>query len=968
MENYCKLFLFPILIFQILFGCAEPSGGSGGSASNNDSTSNNDSSEDSSKKLQAISQDIKIYLDEKAQIRLTVKTIYSQSKKYIITQNPKNGSLSGTAPNFRYKPHSGFVGKDQFLFRVTQRTWSSKERKYVTRESDSAVIKINVVPHDTAPVAQAIASGSHSITISWQKIHGATSYTIFRENSSVGTFQTVLKAGVTGSSFTDSGLSPTTEYHYQVRAMWHSLESKKSKTVSALTSQPLYKTISYNFDKGLPEHWIADSWWKSKSPKTGNSSIGFEGLNSGSTSMKTQSFQVPSYGAILSFWHRFKKPINYKIEWSYDGIHSWTSLHQKSYKSNKVVTDTLHRPVSSSYYGNTYYSSYTKIKNYDIPPGASDYTIKVSGNKSCTYGYRKIYVNNYSYEFGTTRIPTRHLWGINGQFKIKIYDYCSSSGGSYDLEIQYSGSEMKDDGPISNWEKISIPLDAAKGKTAWFRFSATNNYKDSIWNIDDLTITPNPVPTPKPKISTIDKHTLKVSWDSVSDGMLYDLYRSESEYGNYELIESSIKQTYFTDKNLKTNTKYFYKVRAGNSNTKSPLSSTVNAFTIPSPPSGSIANPLSFDSVLIFWNLVKGVGNYELYRSNSPNSGFQIISSNQKSLGFYDTTVKCETNYYYRIKSVHNGQKSEFSDFSEVLTPSTIPSKATSILGKLVNNGSEIKLSWGAADCAKNYNIYRSTNGSEYVLISNSKNLDFTDQNLEKGTSYTYMVSGVSAIGEGPKSTHSNSLLTAPKAPIIAPLPSWEADRIYLRWNKVDTATNYFIYRLNPQNGSYIAVGSTKQHATPTFAVLGLDSFTKYTFKVSAVNSGGEGLQSSSYNAITLPPPPKGIMVETISHSESIIQWDLLKGATSYNIYRLERLENNSNGTSQKLIKQNWKSTIFVDMTLEKGKVYFYRITANFLNTTKFNFKNGMWDGNGPSLVEGTYRKWIKSTNSFSGF
>ena len=68
MENYCKLFLFPILIFQILFGCAEPSGGSGGSSSGNYSSTsendskNNNSTEDSSKKPQAISQDIKIYL------------------------------------------------------------------------------------------------------------------------------------------------------------------------------------------------------------------------------------------------------------------------------------------------------------------------------------------------------------------------------------------------------------------------------------------------------------------------------------------------------------------------------------------------------------------------------------------------------------------------------------------------------------------------------------------------------------------------------------------------------------------------------------------------------------------------------------------------------------------------------------------------------------------------------------------
>ena len=78
---------------------------------------------------------------------------------------------------------------------------------------------------------------------------------------------------------------------------------------------------------------------------------------------------------------------------------------------------------------------------------------------------------------------------------------------------------MKDDEPISNWNEISIPLDAVKGKTVWFRFTAANNYKDSAWNIDDLTLTPNPVPAPKSKITTIDKHTLKVSWNSVTEGM-----------------------------------------------------------------------------------------------------------------------------------------------------------------------------------------------------------------------------------------------------------------------------------------------------------------------------------------------------------------------------------------------------------------------------------------------------------------
>ena len=389
MENFWKLFLFPILIIQILFGCAEPSGGSGGSTNSDySSTSENDSNNDTSNaatsnKPQAIGQDIKIYFNEKAQIKLTKKTKYSGSIKYIISQQPKNGSLSGSAPYLKYTPYSGFVGKDQFLFRVTERTWSSKERKYVTRESDSAVIKIDVVPHDTAPVAEAAASGVNSITIKWQKIYGATSYKIYRGNSSGGSFQTVLKSGITGTSFTDSGLTPTTEYHYRVSAMWHSFESKKSKTASAFTSQPILETINYNFDDGLPEHWSADNDWKEKSPRKGNYSIGFDGSNSGSTSILTQPFQVPSYGANLTLWHRFKKPINYRIQWSLDGKTSWRNFNSQIIQSKKLVRESLSRPqyYYSSYYRQYWYKSYTETNKYDVPQGTNQIKIKVYKKK-----------------------------------------------------------------------------------------------------------------------------------------------------------------------------------------------------------------------------------------------------------------------------------------------------------------------------------------------------------------------------------------------------------------------------------------------------------------------------------------------------------------------------------------------------------------------------------------------------------
>ena len=956
MENYYKLFIFPILIIQILFGCAESSGDSGASTnteysstSENDSN-NNTSNEVTSNKPQAIGQDIKIYFNEKAQIKLTKKTKYSGSVKYLISKQPKNGSLSGTAPNLRYTPHSGFVGKDQFLFRVTQRTWSSEESKYVTRESDSAVIKINVVPHDTAPVAQALASGINSITIKWQKIYGATSYKIYRGNSSGATFQTVLKAGVTGTSFTDSGLAPTTEYHYRVSAMRHSFDSKQSKTASAFTSQPLLETISYNFDEGLPEHWSADKNWKAKSPRTGNSSIGFDGLNSGSTSMITQSFQVPSYGANLSFWHRFKKPINYKIDWSLDGKNNWRNLNHQIIKSEKLVRDTLSRPYYSyRYYSGGYYESYTKTKNYNIPQGASDISITVTGVKSCTYGYRKIYVNNYSYDFGTFTIPKSQLRYANGQLKIRIYEYCSSNAGSYDLEIKYSGTGMKDDEPISNWEKLTISLDSAKGKTVHFRFSAINNYIDTAWNIDDLTLTPNPVPIPKSSITVVDKHTLVVSWDSITEGMGYDLYRSESENGNYELIASSIKKNSYWDKNLKAHTKYYYKVQASYSNIKSPLSSVVNAFTIPPPPSGSRAIPISSKYVLVLWNLVKGVENYDLYRSSSLNGKFELLKSNLNSLGYNDETVTCEKNFYYKVKSFSNGKQSEFSPLATATTPSAIPSTPTNLVSELNNEGKRIKLTWGATDCGKSYKIYRSTNASNFEQISTTNNLEFTDRSLEGGKKYSYKVAGVSQTGEGALSAETKSLLSAPFHPESLVYNHIDSNYISLRWNKVDTATKYRIYFSENEANGFREFGSTSYQ---NLVLSKLKSDTVYYIKVSAENLGGESELSEPISARTLPPPPTGVKVKALNTTSLLIQWDLLKGASSYNIYRVQETKycyGDWRSCKYKIIASNWESTTYADMNLEKDTVYYYKIHGVFRNT-----------------VEGVQSKIIKGRGQFS--
>ena len=128
MNNHYTLFLFPIVIVHILFGCAPPSmvSSSDKKTSTGDNNTQNDNSiQNSSKKPQAISQDIVTYYNNTAKITLSSKSNGSGRVKYIITQRPKNGILRGSAQHYTYTSYSGFIGKDHFLFRVIQNSYST---------------------------------------------------------------------------------------------------------------------------------------------------------------------------------------------------------------------------------------------------------------------------------------------------------------------------------------------------------------------------------------------------------------------------------------------------------------------------------------------------------------------------------------------------------------------------------------------------------------------------------------------------------------------------------------------------------------------------------------------------------------------------------------------------------------------------------------------------------------------------
>jgi uncharacterized protein (DUF1800 family)/fibronectin type 3 domain-containing protein len=89
-----------------------------------------------------------------------------------------------------------------------------------------------VAPALAAPVASA-TPGNTTVTVSWGAVPGATTYTIYRATTSGGQGNTPLVTGVTGTSFSNTGLTNGLTYFYQVMAVGGSAQSARSAEVSA---------------------------------------------------------------------------------------------------------------------------------------------------------------------------------------------------------------------------------------------------------------------------------------------------------------------------------------------------------------------------------------------------------------------------------------------------------------------------------------------------------------------------------------------------------------------------------------------------------------------------------------------------------------------------------------------------------------------------------------------------------------
>ena len=98
---------------------------------------------------------------------------------------------------------------------------------------------LQVVPGNVpaAPTKLAATAGNAQVALTWTAASGATSYNVKRSTTNGGPYANV-QTGVTGTSFTNTGLTNGTPYYYVVTAVNASGESPVSTQASATPTAP----------------------------------------------------------------------------------------------------------------------------------------------------------------------------------------------------------------------------------------------------------------------------------------------------------------------------------------------------------------------------------------------------------------------------------------------------------------------------------------------------------------------------------------------------------------------------------------------------------------------------------------------------------------------------------------------------------------------------------------------------------
>ena len=434
--------------------------------------------------------------------------------------------------------------------------------------------------------------------------------------------------------------------------------------------------------------------------------------------------------------------------------------------------------------------------------------------------------------------------------------------------------------------------------------SGSNAWMDNFRIDQGLVLTDVVAPTGVTASDGTFTDRVVVGWNAAAGATGYHVFRS----GTAQPIAMVFGSLTYTDVTATAGSSYTYSVKTvGNAGVSAASAGNVGFRNLIAPGNLAATAGTSTTNVTLMWNGPVGAIGYKIFRSGTASA----IATLGAVLLFTDNTAVPGTPYSYTVKAIG----SAVGCLSLASTSSVGYRNLTAPTGVVAGDGlstASVAVTWTALPNAAGYKILRS--GTVAAIGTVGVVTTFTDMSAVAGTSYTYTVKALGAIGVSAVSLGDTGYrnLTAPTG--VAASDGASTANVTVAWAALLNATGYKILR----SGTAGPVGTVG--AVSTFADMSAVAGTSYTYTVKAMGEVGvsaASLGDTGYRNLTAPT---GVAAsDGASNANVTITWTAALGATGYKIFRIGTT--GPIGTVGSVLS-------FADITAAKGTAYNYTVKA----------------------------------------
>lgn len=647
--------------------------------------------------------------------------------------------------------------------------------------------------------------------------------------------------------------------------------------------------------------------------------------------VKLKSLAETKSTAVTLSWYPNGACEKYTVYKRKKGATSWSGKSFKTFSSSagegiRTCTDTSVTP------GNTY--EYTVTGNYYDKNGKAVYLKYNKTGKSINVetDAPKL-LSATSADYDTINVKWQDVKGATGY---KVYRKKAGEKDFTALGV-VKGTTYKDNS-------------AQVGQEYYYTVRAYVGETSNLGSFDKNGIKGVALPK-KPTLKTaesVDFNAIKVTWKKVDGASGYYVYRkADGEKYFKQIAEVNGNKTFTsTDLSATTGVKYQYTVRAYRNRNGKPYaglydSKGVTATACTKAPTIKSGVSTVSDKLKLTWSKVNGATGYNVYRKLENDKNYKLIKTinGNGNVEFTDSGLKCGVKYYYRVNGFRTVDSKNYEglgskDYLGLTTPAQPALKSAKSLGY-----NTISIEWTKVEGATGYDIYRKTTGtySKIGTVDKQSTVTFKDEKAVTGVRYQYTVRAFyNKDGIKRVSTYENYIhgTAYPSNPNLTSVTSVEYNAIELKWDKVDGANGYKIYRKIPSDKNYKELitlyGQTDKYTDQT-----VTCGTTYQYIIKSFRyENGKTYTSGNNSAVSCKavPPVVKVKVASTGYNSLNVSWEKVNGATGYRIYF--KKDNAKNWTTLATF-ENGSLTSCEHRKLTTGVNYTYTVRAYYKDGSK---------------------------------